>query len=174
MKHYEVIDKLLAQEIVSEMCRLKNIKSKFIEVSEVFDINSCQMKEVGFYDNLGDVFCRGFSVNNKSNQRHKFKLANGAKTLIPKKKYEKEVKDYLNDLDFKKTYSMVKTWDKLVKFNIYYDHDNNQVVRDGVNHYFTKNERVFVAINATHKDSNLNTKALREIKESEYLAEQGK
>lgn len=174
MKHYEVTDKEITQEIIEKLDELKSIKNKFIEASEKFDINSCQMKEVTFHDNFGDVFCRGFSVNNQSNQRHKFKLAHGGKTLLPKKKYEQEVVEALNGLEFGLTYSMVETWNKLVKFNIDFDSKKMSFVRDGVNRYFVKNGKVFVGINATHKDANLNTKALREIKESEYLAEQGK
>ena len=67
---------------------------------------------------------------------------------------------------------MVNTWNKIVNFKIYYDQD--KFIRDGINDCFVNGDDVYIVLNATHEDCNLNIKALKEVKESEYLEIQGK
>lgn len=172
MKFYQVTDKDLANEVKSQVEKMNSIQKQFVNVASDYGFSGAQIKGVGFWENLNDVVCRGFSATPQAEQGDKFKSTCGGAVRVPKKKYEQEVKEKLGGLEFNYEYSMVDTWNKIVTFQIY--HDQSGFVRDGINSCFIDGNDVYVALNATHENANLNVNALKEIKESDYLAIQGK
>lgn len=176
MKYYEVTDKALALEIINNLKDLAKKRTTFVTVAKIYGFSGAQIREPDFFGNLGDTLCRGFIPPSPITQEHKkkFKTTNKGNTIIPKKAFEKEVKEKLNGLEFNELYTMVESWNKLIKFDYYYDEKVGGFVRDGIQGGFHNDDRLFVAISNTREESKLNANALAEIKKSEYLAFAGK
>lgn len=176
MRFYEVTNKELAKEVKEQVERLVEITNKFLEVSVSYGFDGLAMDSVGLSSDIADVFCRGFYANTNNlttEQKRKFKLVSKGRVAVPKKAYEAEVKTALGDLDFNHCYDMVETWNKFVKKGMYAEQSGGFVF-EGVHGAHIDGENVYLAIMAKREQANLNTKALQEIKESEYLKLKGK
>lgn len=177
MKFYQVIDKDLAEEVKYQLEKLAGIQNKFLQVSFDYGFSGAFIDKPSMLDELGNVYCRGFAqeVGSLTNeQKTKFKLTSKGRIAIPRKAYEAEVKNALGGLEFNSIYNMSQTWKKFVIKQSYASAVGNFIIHEGVHGSQINGKNVYLAITAEREQAKLNTEALKEIKESDYLAIQGK
>lgn len=177
MKFYQVTDKDLANEVKDKFSDLNQKKDTFLKVSLAYGFSGTFIDRVTMLDDLGEIYCRGFANENKEltgEKKTKFKLTSKGKIAVPRKAYEKEVKEALDGLEFNRIYGMTATWNKFVLKQSYVSSVCGRLVHEGVHGITIDGDNVYLAIIAEREQANLNVNALKEIKESDYLAIQGK
>ena len=174
MQFFEVTDKAIAQEIISETKRLEKTKFLIADVAYKYGFYGLHPSTYTVMP-ANEFLFKGIlqmpdgrlSTEQAKNFKHKRREHN--KYVIPKKHFADQLKDEMQGIGIGETCHMNDTWGKLVKYRVYATLSN--ILCDRVRQSFSTDDgRVFVAIHAKHEDANLNTHALVEIKESEYLA----
>ena len=174
MQFFEVTDKALAQEIISETKRLEKMRSLIADVAYKYGFDGVHLStdtampaNEFFFKGIGQMPNGQLTLEQAKNFKNKGRVDN--KYVVPKKHFIDQLKNEMQGISLGDYCHMNDTWGKLVKYRVYATLSN--ILCDRVRQSFSTDDgRVFVAIHAKHEDANLNTNALVEIKESEYLA----
>lgn len=174
MQFFEVTDKAIAKEIISETKRLEETKSFIADIAYKYGFCGVHLStdtalpaNEFFFKGILQMPDGRLSAGQAKNFKHKGRADN--KYVIPKKHFVDQLKGEMQGIDLGEYCHMNDTWGKLVKYRVYAT--LSSILCDRVCQSFSTNDgRVFVAIHAKHEDANLNIDALVEIKKSEYLA----